>query len=219
VINTLAIVDNPQVHDLVQINPDSVSDIAPSWVSSALDSCPWAVVRRVPSAPGAIAIGVRGNARNQRWGGFICRNSVSSIVRPMDLLAMPRSMLTPRTPAMKALQQVRENWQDFDLTWGPIGSVALELVSAEPITTDSSDLDIVINAPRRLSVEQARSLWYRIVDLDPRVDVRVETAECGFSLQEYACASAKPILLRYRDGVTLGDDPWSARSIFVRSAV
>jgi phosphoribosyl-dephospho-CoA transferase len=219
VINTLAIVDNPQVHDLVQINPDSVSDIAPSWVSSALHSCPWAVVRRVPSAPGTIAIGVRGNARDRRWGGFICKDSVSSIVRPMDLLAMPSSVPVPRTPAMKVLQQVREKWQDFDLTWGPIGSVALELVSGEPVTTECSDLDIVINAPRRLSIEQAQSLWYRIVGLDPRVDVRVETAECGFSLQEYACASPKRILLRYRDGVTLGDDPWSTRSISVRSAV
>jgi phosphoribosyl-dephospho-CoA transferase len=219
VINTLAIVDNPQVHDLVQINPDSVSDIAPSWVSSALHSCPWAVVRRVPSAPGAIAIGVRGNARDKRWGGFICKDSVSSIVRPMDLLAMPSSMLIPRTPAMKALQQVREKWQDLDSTWGPIGSVALELVSGEPVTTECSDLDVVIIASCRLGLEQTRSLWQRVVELRPHVDVRVETPRCGFSLQEYARYFPRRILLRYPEGVILGDDPWSPWRISLRNTV
>jgi phosphoribosyl-dephospho-CoA transferase len=206
-------IDNPQVHDLVEIDPDSFSETAaPGWVLPALHSCPWAVVRRVPSAAGEIAIGVRGNTRDKRWGGFISKNSVSSIVPPTDILAR-HSSSTPisRTPAMRALQQVIERWQGFDLPWGPTGSVALELVTGGQITRESSDLDIAIRASSRLSVEQARSLWHRIVDLHPRVDVRVETPECGFSLQEYACFSPQRILLRYPDGVILGDDPWTSR--------
>jgi phosphoribosyl-dephospho-CoA transferase len=206
-------IDNPQVHDLLQIDPDSLSDIAaPCWVRPALRSCPWVVVRRALSAPGEIAIGVRGDTRDQRWGGFICRNLVSSTVRPMDLLGMHSSAtFVPRTPAMRVLQQVIERWQDFDLTWGPTGSVALELVSGKHITTESSDLDIAIKASRRLDVGQARSLWHRVIDLKAKVDVRVETPECGFSLPEYAYISPARILLRYKDGVSLGNDPWGVR--------
>jgi len=95
-----------------------------------------------------------------------------------------------RTPAMGVLQHVVERWRDFTLPWGPTGSVALELASGRDITTEASDLDIAISAPSRLSVEQARSLWSRVINLRPNVDVRVETPECGFSLREYASLSA-----------------------------
>jgi phosphoribosyl-dephospho-CoA transferase len=204
---------NPQVHDLLQIDLDPLGGIAaPEWVLAALHFCPWVVVRRVPSPLGEIAIGVQGNTRDRRWGGFISTSFAISIVRPMDLLGIYNSStLIPRTPAMSVLRQVMERWQGSDVMWGPIGSVALELVSGEHITIGSSDLDIAIRASRRLRVEQARSLWQQVIDLRPYVDVRVETPECGFSLQEYARVSSERLLLRYRDGVSLGNDPWSPR--------
>ncbi len=209
----LAEIDNAQVHDLVRIELDSISEIiAPDWVVRSLQRCPWAVIRRVHSPVGGIAVGVRGDTRDKRWGGFIRKNSVTSIVRPMDLFALYNSSTcTARTPAMKVLQQVIERWQDFDLAWGPTGSVALELVSGQHVTTDSSDLDIAIRASSRMSVEQARSLCQRVMDLRPKVDVRVETPQCGFSLQEYANTSPARILLRYSNGANLGNDPWSPR--------
>ena len=206
-------IDSPQIHDLLQIDPDSLPGIAaPGWVLVALHSCPWVVVRRVPPPLGKIAIGVRGNTRDMRWGGFISKNSVISIVRPMDLIAIYNSStLIPRMPAIGVLRQVIERWQRFDVTWGPTGSVAFELASGQHVTTESSDLDIAIRASRRLRVEHARSLWQEVSDLRPNVDVRVETPECGFSLHEYACVSSGRLLLRYRDGVCLGKDPWSPR--------
>jgi phosphoribosyl-dephospho-CoA transferase len=213
-------INNPQVHDLVHVDPDSLSGIAaPSWVLPALQSCPWAVVRRAVAAPREMAIGVRGNTRDQRWGGFIRKTSVATMIRPQDLLTMHSSTFIPRTPAMRVLQRVIERWQDFSLPWGPTGSVAFELVSGQHVTTESSDLDIAIRAARRLSVERAKSLWQEVSDLRPGVDIRVETPECGFSLQEYACVSPARILLRYRDGVRLGNDPWSPRQVSVSSVV
>jgi phosphoribosyl-dephospho-CoA transferase len=208
----LSQIDNPQVHNLVQINLNSLSDIAaPYWVLAALQSCSWVVVRRVRSAPDEIAVGVRGKSRDQRWGGFIHKRSVCSILRPTDLLAMSRSStIVLRTSAMRVLRALIERWQDLDLPWGPAGSVALELASGHSITTECSDLDIAIDASSRMSIERARSLWHRVGDLTPHVDVRVETPECGFSLEEYACAASGPILLRYRDCVSLGCDPWSS---------
>lgn len=205
----LSAIGKARVHDLVRIDLESVGDLAaPCWVIPALRSCPWAVVRRTPPAPGEIAVGVRGNTRDQRWGGFISRRSVSTIVRPMDLLVMRSSTVSPRTPAMRVLQPVIERWQDLCLSWGPTGSVALELVSGQHVTTESSDLDVAIDAPSRVSVERARSLLHSVIDLRPNVDIRLETPQCGFSLREYACVSPARILLRYRDGASLGNDPW-----------
>jgi hypothetical protein len=57
-------------------------------------------------------------------------------------------------------------------------------------------------------VEQARFLWDRVTGLQTKVDVRVETSECGFSLEEYVRTSSSRILLRYPEGPRFGDDPW-----------
>jgi phosphoribosyl-dephospho-CoA transferase len=57
-------------------------------------------------------------------------------------------------------------------------------------------------------VEEARFLLDRTRGLEANVDVRVETPMCGFALEEYASASSAKILLRYQDGVRLGEDPW-----------
>jgi phosphoribosyl-dephospho-CoA transferase len=87
---------------------------------------------------------------------------------------------------LRVLPEVIERWRDLALPWGPIGSVGFEIASGREVTTEVSDLDIAIRAQERISVEQAQSLWERVTGLQTRVDVRVETPECGFSLQEYA---------------------------------
>jgi phosphoribosyl-dephospho-CoA transferase len=198
-----------QVHDLLHIDPDSLLGItAPSWVKPALSSCPWVVVRRARAAAGEIAVGVRGDTRGQRWGGFLSKDLIGKVVRPADLLLVGQSS-TPRvTPAIKVLQQVIDRWRDVTLPWGPTGSVGFELATGSQVTSDASDLDIAIRAPARITVEKARALWQRIIGLQTRVDIRVETPACGFSLQEYACTSSTRMLLHYPDGERLGDDPW-----------
>jgi phosphoribosyl-dephospho-CoA transferase len=198
-----------RVHDLVRVDPDSIDVTAPAWARAALRTCPWAVVRRVSSGPAEIALGVRGSSREQRWGGFIRKASVRTIMRPAEVLGRHVSGILARpgrTPAMQVLQQVVERWRGVRLPWGPTGSAALELVSGQCITTESSDLDIAIDAAFGLSVDEARAMWQSVCDLRPHVDVRVETLECGFSLQEFARFSPSPILLRYSNGMRLGND-------------
>jgi phosphoribosyl-dephospho-CoA transferase len=209
-------IDTPQVHDMLSIDPDCITAdcfAQPSWVKKTLTSCPWVVVRRAPAPVGQIAIGVRGVTRSERWGGFCGKSLISKIVRPADLLVFGRSSARiPRTPALKVLQEVIERWRDLTVPWGPIGSVGFELASGRQVSTEVSDLDIAVRAPRRIVVEQARSLWDRVTGLRTKVDVRVETPECGFSLEEYVCTSSGRILLRYPDGPRFGDDPWNERS-------
>jgi phosphoribosyl-dephospho-CoA transferase len=52
----------------------------------------------------------------------------------------------------------------------------------------------------------------RTLGLEAKVDVRVETPLCGFALAEYALASSPRILLRYAEGVRVGEDPWQVES-------
>ena len=197
---------DPQVHDLLQINQPSLMCTGErSWVRQTLLECPWVVVRRAQAAPGLIAVGVRGNARSERWATLCERSQVSKIVRPEELL--PANDVR-RTPARRALQQMKDRWADLTLPWGPGGSVAFELATGRTVTTEASDLDLVIRATQPIAHEQARSLLERTLGLDVKVDVRMETPVCGFSLEEYVLASSAKILLRYPDGVRLGEDPW-----------
>jgi phosphoribosyl-dephospho-CoA transferase len=203
---------NPHVHDLLQIDRASVnSEFAgePSWVRQTVLDCPWVVVRRAQSASELIAIGVRGDNRNERWAASCEKSLVREILRPEDLCLRDRtSNDVRRTPALRALQEMSERWADLTLPWGPGGSVGFELVSGRKVTTQASDLDLVIRAKEKIGVEEARFLLDRTIGLETKVDVRVETPVCGFSLEEYLSASSAKILLRYPDGVRLGEDPW-----------
>ena len=191
---------NPQVHDLLQIDQ-------PSLVSGC--TSPWVVVRRAQAPPGLIAVGVRGNSRSERWATFCEQRMIRKILRPEELLQRDRnSNDVQRTPALRALQQMKDRWADLTLPWGPAGSVGFELASGRKVTTEASDLDLVIRARQPIAHEQARSLLDLTLGLEAKIDVRVETPVCGFSLEEYVLASSAKILLRYPDGVRLGEDPW-----------
>lgn len=204
----------PQVHDLIRMHPTSFKRMdPPAWVNQKLGECPWVVVRRARAPMGMIAVGVRGDTRSERWGGYAHQNAVGQIVAPHELLRFLRTSAgVNSSPPIQLLEKVIERWQGFTLPWGPTGSVGFELASGYRVTTALSDLDIAIRAPERVSVEIARSLWEGVVGLQPKVDVRIETSECGFSLEEYVRRPCTRILLHYPGGARVGDDPWSERA-------
>lgn len=202
-------VHHPRVHDLLRIEPASLTSgcvAEPPWVRQTMPACPWVVVRRSQAVSGLIAVGVRGDNRNERWAAYCEKSLVREIVRPEELLRT--SIDVRRTPALRALQEMSARWADLALPWGPGGSVGFELASGRQVTTEASDLDLVIRAQQRIAVEEASCLLDRTRGLEAKVDVRVETPVCGFSLVEYASASSAKILLRYPDGGWLGADPW-----------
>jgi phosphoribosyl-dephospho-CoA transferase len=208
----LSEIGDPQVHDLLRIDTDCLTAgciAQPSWVRESLITCPWAVVRRAQAPVGQLAVGVRGGTRSERWGGFCEASSIRKIVSPEKLLFIGHaSNLIPRTPALRALPEMCGRWADLKSPWGPTGSVGFELATGRPVTTETSDLDLLIRAPQRIALEEARVLFNCTRGLETRVDVRVETPMCEFSLQEYVAAAYAQILLRHFDGVRLGDDPW-----------
>jgi phosphoribosyl-dephospho-CoA transferase len=103
---------------------------------------------------------------------------------------------------------MQERWLGLTLPWGPAGSVGFEIATGRSVTTEESDLDLVIRAKQRIDREEANLLLDSTLGLESKIDVRVETPLCGFSLAEHVSASSTKILLRHPGGVRLGEDPW-----------
>jgi phosphoribosyl-dephospho-CoA transferase len=138
--------------------------------------------------------------------------AVTACQSPERLAAARGWTTTPRNgtiAALQALDEVEAILADYRLAWGPAGSVGFELASGVPTATPESDLDIVIRAPRRVSVRTARSLCDRFARLHVHVDVLLETPDGAVSLSEYARGHV-PVLQRTIHGPKLVDDPWAA---------
>ena len=46
-----------------------------------------------------------------------------------------------------------------------------------------------------------------------KIDVRVETSYCGFSLEEYAREETEKVLIRLRESRKLATNPWAISAI------
>jgi phosphoribosyl-dephospho-CoA transferase len=202
----------PIVHDLLLLKSIDLSAACmaePPWVSGALKSRPWVVVRRSPAPSCKVAIGVRGTNRQQRWGGFADLLAIAKVTRPYQLRSAFAEPNRRSLPAFRVLESVEKKLADLNLTWGPCGSVGFELATSHHVTRPESDLDLVIDAPERIEREIAQHIWKKVNIPSGKVDVRVETPYCGFSLYEYACGQSSTILLRMPEGPRLGEDPWA----------
>jgi phosphoribosyl-dephospho-CoA transferase len=220
-----------RIHDLLEIDAErflQAHSSVPAWVAASLGQTPFVVVRRGPVSDQEIPIGVRGAHRNERWAGGCHPSLVNEILTPRMLLdraaaaamapaaasvrpAAPALSRAAAIPALRALSLLAERWQAFDSVWGPGGSVGFELATGRHIVTPQSDLDVVIYARRRMTVNEARLLRDSTQGLPTPVDIRIETPICGFSLVEYASRAPAPILLRTASGALLGADPWETR--------
>jgi phosphoribosyl-dephospho-CoA transferase len=204
----------PRIHDLLEIDAErylQAQSSVPAWVAVSLRQTPFVVVRRGPVSDQEIPIGVRGGHRNERWAGGCPPSLVNEILTPQTLLGRALSRAAA-IPALRTLSLLAERWKSLDSVWGPGGSVGFELATGRHVVTPQSDLDIVIYAHARMTVNEARLLRDCTQGLPAPVDIRVETSICGFSLMEYASRGPAPILLRTASGAVLGTDPWETHS-------
>jgi phosphoribosyl-dephospho-CoA transferase len=184
----------------------------PASVRRELEETNFVVVRRGVITESWVPIGIRGPQRSQRWAAWYPRYAIQEIVKPMDLLTQIGTMNDGDvSPARRALRSLMNAWQSLTYPWGPAGSVGFEVATRHQTTTKKSDLDVVIYADDPLLRRDAQRLLASADDLDVRVDIRVETLKCGFSLTEYATSPTKTILLRTVAGPVLGNDPWDEK--------
>jgi phosphoribosyl-dephospho-CoA transferase len=203
--------DLSHVHDLLLLRSGSVSSagaVPPDWVSSSTAPDLWVVVRREIAPAGLVAVGLRGSNRQQRWGAFAEISDVSERIRPSQLSSQ-RARRTSAVPALAALVWLEEQLDKSELDWGPVGSVGFELATGQQVTTATSDLDLALFAPARFTRDTARDLWSLMSTAPAKVDVRVETPQCGFSLAEYGRPGTEQVLVRLPAGRILAEDPWA----------
>jgi phosphoribosyl-dephospho-CoA transferase len=177
----------------------------PASVRQELEETNFVVVRRGLITESWVPIGIRGRGRSQRWAAWYPRYAIQEIVKPMDLLP---KVNTANDQPRSALRTLMKGWKWLSHPWGPAGSLGFEVATGKQTTTTQSDLDVVIYADTPLSRRDAQRLLASADDLEVRLDIRIETPTCGFSLTEYATSPNKTILLRTVTGPVLGTDPW-----------
>lgn len=199
-----------RAHDLLRLRDLQRFDEEPAWVRDAFSRAPFAVVRRAQSAPRYIAIGVRGSARNERYGTWASADEIDDVVSPEALVSADGSLRA--LPAFAAFDALRRDRLFASLGWGPTGSVGFELATSVPVATESSDLDLLIRMPNYLPIDEARriqaSLDTHATRAGIRIDAQLETPSGGVALSEYASGKAR-VMARHACGPRLVTDPWA----------
>lgn len=198
-------------HDLLWGLPVyALADDAPSWVAEVLSLGHPVVVRRAVCAADQIAVGVRGQQREQRYATLIKCTDVQRQVQPEQLIH-GENKGGRDWPALRALRQIRPLMEDLGLVWGISGSAGFELASGFAALHRDSDLDLILRTPQFFSREQAADL-VRVLDAATvrtgcRIDLQLQTPRGGVALREWAGA-ARQVLLKTSEGACLLSDPW-----------
>lgn len=202
----------PYAHDLLLVKSTTIEEACiaePTWVRPALEKYPWVIARRAISAEDRVAVGVRGQERRQRWGGFMRKDQIVKGITPWHLRSGLANTVRLSLPAIQSLRFLEIELASLSNDWGPGGSVGYELVSGAPVVTQESDLDLVLSAPDRFDRDFVQHLWKKILLAPAKVDVRIETPWCGFSLEEYVRRNSEKLLVRTSTGPRLTADPWN----------
>ncbi|MGC5699498.1 malonate decarboxylase holo-ACP synthase [Pseudomonas sp. NFXW11] len=192
-------------HDLLWgMDPAQLPADAPHWAREVLEAGQPVVVRRALTAPGLIAVGLRGATREQRYAALLELHRVQRGVRPEDLCRVP---VAQPWPALRALQQLRDELDATGLVWGVSGSAGYELASGVGALHQGSDLDLILRTPEAFSRARARALLARLERADCAVDMQLQVPAGALALREWAGAAPR-VLLKSASGACLVDDPW-----------
>jgi phosphoribosyl-dephospho-CoA transferase len=198
-------------HDLLWGLPvHALADDAPGWVAEALSLGHPVVVRRAVCAADQVAVGVRGQQREQRYATLIKCTDVQRQVQPEQLIH-GENKGGRDWPALRALRQIRPLMEGLGLVWGISGSAGFELGSGFAALHRDSDLDLILRTPQFFSREQAADL-VRVLDAATtrtgcRIDLQLQLPGGGVALREWA-GLARKVLLKTAEGACLLSDPW-----------
>lgn len=180
---------------------------APAWVVEVIAQGQPVVVRRASMAPGRIAVGVRGPARQQRYATSMREVDISRCIRPEQLTHSRATVAQHQWPALRALEHVRPLLNLLGLPWGVTGSAGFELASAIPALHEGSDLDLILRTPKAISRTWAAQLLTRLESAPCRIDMQLQTPGGAVMLREWG-GSARQVLLKSATGAFLVDSPW-----------
>jgi phosphoribosyl-dephospho-CoA transferase len=202
-------------HDLIRLREPIALPVhapVPAWVEPALRRTPWVVVRRGYVRDGMMPVGVRGQARQQRFAAVLAVAEIADRLSPEELTDSRYVIERKRkdaAPALAALARVAPILASRGYHWGPGGSVGFEIATGVATATSSSDLDLILRQDHRLGLDEAIDLRAVLAEAaaPARVDVLLETLRGGVSLADLAAMPAR-VLVRTPDGPRLPVDPW-----------
>jgi len=183
-----------QPHELLRVDATIARRWnAPPWVTASLERAPWVVVRRAWVPEPAIAVGVRGATRAERYAASLARDDVVARLRPAELVAR---IGTTQRPLESAARAVAGAAREHELAWGPTGAYGFELATGRRVTHAASDLDgVVAVAPRATLASFHEACLRTTARTGVRIDVEVALGSAGVALEEYlgdgACVLAK----------------------------
>lgn len=196
-------------HDLLWgFAPRHLPADAPTWVAEALRVEPPVVVRRAQGVAGMIAVGVRGQSRDQRFACWMPLTAVTGCVRPEQLIELQQAQKQRDWPLFEALAQLTGPLNQSGLRWGICGSLGFQLASAIEVTHPASDLDLLIRAERPMSRSQAKTLLALLDNAPAAVDVQLQCPAGAVALREWASGSSK-VMLKTQTQPLLVSDPWA----------
>lgn len=192
-------------HDLLWgMTPEQLPGDAPTWVIESIRAGQPVVVRRALSAPGRVAVGVRGLLREQRFATVMSNDAIARRVKPEDLC---HDLIERDLPAVRALNQLRPLLDGCGWVWGVSGSAGFELASGVQALHEGSDLDLILRTPQPLDRLKAQALVKILEAAACQVDMQLQTPFGAVALREWA-GPARRILLKNAHEACLVVDPW-----------
>jgi phosphoribosyl-dephospho-CoA transferase len=197
-------------HDLLWIAEDSklLPVPQPAWVREALNRMPVVVVRRAEAPPGFAAVGVRGGSRELRFAAWVKLTDVRNLRTP-ESLASARSWRENPAGIPVALRDALTAFDELSnrgkFVWGPVGSVGYQLATGLPVTTDTSDVDILIRCevpPDPLMISSIRHIARQST---AHLDVTVEGPPGAVALEEL---HSRNVLLKTSRGPRIAAFTW-----------
>ena len=202
------------VHDLLRIESVRAlhGDLADApWLLKAVKRAPFVVVRRAAFVEGLIPVGIRGENRNQRLAAAISHTEIREVITPEQISAQMGWRVNAHIRESRLfapLDRLSEIFKFYSIPWGPVGSVGFELASHVETITETSDLDVVIRTPEVLSVDTAKEITEKMLEIPVKLDIQMETPKGSVALEEYARGGSS-VLLRTLEGPRLVKDPWN----------
>ncbi|RAU46150.1 MULTISPECIES: malonate decarboxylase holo-ACP synthase [unclassified Pseudomonas] len=196
-----------QPHDLLWGLPVATLPAdAPGWVFESVALGHPVVVRRARVDRGSVAVGVRGQSRDQRYATVMNRDHVTRQVRPEQLVEAVEEVRTD-WPVWRALNQVRPVLDAIGLPWGITGGAGFELATGIQVLHRNSDLDLILRTESFLSRPQAAQWLEALNGAACRIDLQLQTPAGAVALREWA-GSGRQVLLKADNGARLVSDPW-----------
>jgi phosphoribosyl-dephospho-CoA transferase len=197
-------------HDLLWIAEDSklLPGPQPAWVREALNRMPVVVVRRAEAPPGFAAAGIRGASRELRFAALVKLTDVRSLRTP-ESLASERGWHENPAGISVALRDLLTAFDELSyrakFVYGPVGGVGYQLATGLPVTTDTSDVDVLIRCevpPHPLMISSIRHIAKQSAAY---LDVTVEGPPGAVALEEL---QFRNVLLKTSRGPRIATFTW-----------